>query len=142
MGRGDGHYEGGQVGGIGQDGEGTGEESADDLDEEEGAAQEGRDLEPTEDEGALVLVGGCSVIVVVVAKVLVGGGGGRGGSSGDIGIIAPVLTVAMAVAVRVAVRVGLTHLAWSLAFSGGCQEFVYRFGLVWLVFVSWLRVSE
>ena len=84
------------MGGIGQDGEGTGEESADDLDEEEGAAQEGRDLEPTQDEGALVLVGGCSVIVVV-AKVLVGGG---------IRIAATVLTV-LAVFVAVAVGVGV-----------------------------------
>ena len=146
------------MGSIGQDGEGAGEESADDLDEEEGAAQEGRDLEPAEDEGALVLVGGCPAIVVV-AKVLVGSrGGGGGDGTGGVGIAIGTTVLAVAVAVAVAVRVAVRVVHFdivalaSFAFllrvvTGGLLsglrrrepiDFVWRLVMVASVFLAFL----
>ena len=112
--RGDGHDEGGQVGeevgGIGQDGQGTGQEAADHLDEEEGAAQEGGDLEAAEDEGALVLVGGGTVVTVMIAVVPPVLRAAATAAAAHLGrIAAPVLAVTMVMVV--AVRVAAAHLS-------------------------------
>mmetsp|Transcript_1778 Transcript_1778/g.5193 ORF Transcript_1778/g.5193 Transcript_1778/m.5193 type:complete len:254 (+) Transcript_1778:845-1606(+) len=117
MRRGDGHDEGRQVGeevgGIGQDGKRPGEEAADHLDEEEGAAQEGGDLEAAEDEGALVRVGGGGAVIVVTAVPIGGGVIGvvlRAAAAILGGVAAAVLAMAMAMAMVVAVRVA-AHLS-------------------------------
>ena len=141
--RGDGHDEGGQVGeevgGIGQDGQGTGQEAADHLDEEEGAAQAGGDLEPTEDEGALVLVGGGNVIAVAVVPV---GGGGIGvmlraaaAAAAHLDrVAAPVLAATMVMVV--AVRVAAAHLSRGCQTQGKCRSGP-TFSGVWSVSQRW-----